>query len=74
MNFLKFFLVSCLGRGGRFFLVSIVLMYFGEAIKAYMNLVIIAASVILVVFFIAVYAITKYRKNKTTKKENEIRG
>jgi undecaprenyl-diphosphatase len=70
MNFLKFFLVSCLGRGGRFFLVSIVLMYFGEAIKAYMNLVIIAASVILVVFFITVYAIAKYRKNKTIKKEN----
>ena len=36
MNFLKFFFVSLLGRGSRFFLVSLVLMFFGEAVKKYL--------------------------------------
>src|SRR5574344_441953 len=33
MSFAKFFLASFLGRGLRFFIVSIVLMFFGETIK-----------------------------------------
>ena len=41
MNFLKFTLASIAGRGGRFFLVSIVLMLFGEVVKQYLNFVII---------------------------------
>lgn len=55
MNFLKFLGVSILGRGGRFFIVSIVLMLFGETIKQYLNLVIIAVTIILIIFFILVY-------------------
>lgn len=55
MNFLKFTLASIAGRGGRFFLVSIVLMLFGEAIKQYLNLVIIVVSILLIIFFIIVY-------------------
>lgn len=55
MNFFKFMGVSILGRGGRFFLVSTVLMLFGETIKQYMNYVILAVSVLLVLFFVVVY-------------------
>lgn len=59
LNFLKFLLASFVGRGGRFFLVSIVLMLFGEAIKQYLNLVIIVVSILLVIFFILVYKRSK---------------
>ena len=59
LNFLKFLLASIIGRGGRFFLVSIVLMLFGEAIKQYLNLVIIVVSILLVIFFILVYKRSK---------------
>lgn len=55
MNVFKFWLVSCLGRGGRFFFVSIVLMLFGETIKQYMNYVIAAVSILLVAFFVVLY-------------------
>jgi len=55
MNFLKFFLASFFGRGARFFLVSIVLMFFGEAIKRYIELVILAVTVIIIIFFIILY-------------------
>ena len=55
MNFFKFILVSIIGRGGRFFLVSTVLMLFGETVKQYLNIVILAVSIILVVFFIIIY-------------------
>ena len=55
MNFLKFIGISCLGRGGRFFIVSTVLMLFGETIKQYLNYVILAVSAVLVVFFFIMY-------------------
>ena len=55
MNFPKFLIASIFGRGGRFFLVSIVLMLFGETIKTYLNYVIIAVSIVLVIFFVIVY-------------------
>ena len=55
MNFVKFLIASLLGRGGRFFLVSIVLMLFGEIIKQYLNYVIIAVSIVLVIFFVVIY-------------------
>ena len=55
MNFFKFVGVSFLGRGGRFFLVSTVLMLFGETIKQYLNYVILAVSIVLVIFFVVVY-------------------
>ena len=55
MNIFKFIGISCLGRGGRFFLVSTVLMLFGETIKQYLNYVILAVSLVLVVFFVVMY-------------------
>ena len=55
MNFFKFLGISFLGRGGRFFLVSTVLMLFGETIKQYLNYVIIAVSIVLVAFFVIIY-------------------
>jgi len=66
MNFFKFIGISCLGRGGRFFLVSTVLMLFGETIKQYLNYVILAVSVVLVVFFVVVYK----KRNSLIKKED----
>lgn len=55
MNFFKFMIASFFGRGLRFFIVSIVLMLFGEAIKQYIELVIIAVTVVIVLFFIILY-------------------
>lgn len=59
MDFLQFFLASFVGRGARFFLVSLVLMFFGETIKQYIEIVILAVTVIIIIFFIILY---KYRK------------
>lgn len=55
MNFLKFFIASFFGRGARFFLVSIVLMLFGEAIKQYIEWVIFAITVLIIIFFVVLY-------------------
>lgn len=55
MNFFKFMLASFFGRGLRFFIVSIVLMLFGEAIKQYIELVIIAVTVVIILFFVILY-------------------
>ncbi len=55
MNFLKFMIASFFGRGLRFFIVSIVLMLFGEAIKQYIELVIIAVTIVIIIFFIILY-------------------
>ncbi len=55
MNFWQFIVASFFGRGGRFFLVSIVLMLFGEAIKKYLELVILAVTIVIVIFCIIVY-------------------
>ena len=59
MNFLKFFFVSLLGRGSRFFLVSLVLMFFGEAVKKYLELVILAVTILIIIFCIIVYKKSK---------------
>jgi len=55
MNWWKFTLASFFGRAGRFFIVSIVLMLFGETIKQYIELVIALVSVIIILFFVALY-------------------
>ena len=76
MNFLKFTGVSILGRGGRFFLVSTVLMLFGETIKQYLNYVILAVSVVLIVFFVVIYkkrhSIIKSEKPEHSIVENKL--
>ena len=63
MNFWKFFSVSLLGRGSRFFLVSLVLMFFGEAVKRHLELIICLVSIVIIIFCIIVY-----KKMKGTKK------
>jgi len=55
MNFLKFVIASFFGRGGRFFLVSLFLMFFGEAVKKYIELVILALTVVIIIFCVIVY-------------------
>lgn len=55
MNVFKFLGASILGRGGRFFLVSIVLMFFGETIKKYMDIVILLLTIAVIIFFVIVY-------------------
>lgn len=55
MNFFKFMIASFFGRGMRFFIVSIVLMLFGEAIKQYIELVIIAVTAVIIIFFVILY-------------------
>ncbi len=64
MNFWQFFLASFVGRGARFFLVSLVLMFFGEAIKQYIELVILAITIIFIIFF---YILYKKRKTLISK-------
>ena len=60
MNFWKFLTASFLGRGARFFLVSIVLMLFGDWVRHYLEYIIIAVSLVIVIFFAILY---KKRKN-----------
>ncbi|MCQ2738669.1 MAG: DedA family protein [bacterium] len=71
MNFLKFLLASLCGRGGRFFLVSLFLMFFGETFKKYINFFIIALSILLVVFFVIVYKKRHALTNGTNKNKEE---
>jgi len=55
MNWWKFTIASFFGRAGRFFVVSIVLMLFGEMIKQYLEIVIAVVSLIIVLFFVVLY-------------------
>ena len=72
MNFIKFFLASIFGRGARFFLVALVLMFFGEAVKKYIDIIILTGTVALIIFGIILY---KKRGALTggTKKEFEVK-
>lgn len=66
MNWWKFTIASFFGRAGRFFVVSIVLMLFGEMIKQYLEIVIAVVSAIIVLFFIILY----YKGKKSFKSNN----
>lgn len=55
MNFLKFMVASFFGRGLRFFIVSAVLMLFGETIKHYIEWVILAVTIVIILFFVVLY-------------------
>ena len=55
MNPYSFTLASVVGRGMRFFIVSIVLMLFGEKIKDHLELIILGATVVIVIFFVILY-------------------
>lgn len=61
MNFWKFFSVSLLGRGSRFYLVSLVLMFFGEAVKQHLEAIILAVSIIIIIFCDIVYKKSKQK-------------
>ncbi len=64
MNFWKFMLASFLGRGMRFYLVSIVLMLFGPMIKQYIEWVILGVTVLIVLFFVILYKKRHMFKNR----------
>lgn len=70
MNWWQFTIASFFGRAGRFFLVSVVLMFCGEWIKQYLELVIIAVSAVIVVFFIILWHKGKHTF-KTQKNDND---
>ena len=55
MNFWKFLAASIFGRGLRFYIVSLVLMLFGETIKHYIEWVILAVTLIIILFFVILY-------------------
>ncbi len=55
MNFIKFCIASFFGRGLRFFIVSIVLMLFGETIKHYIEWVILGVTLVIIAFFVVLY-------------------
>ena len=55
MNFFQFCVASFFGRGLRFFIVSVVLMLFGEAIKSHIELVILGVTVFIILFFVVLY-------------------
>ena len=59
MNFWKFFSVSLLGRGSRFYLVSTILMFFGETVKQHLETIILAVSILIIIFCIIVYKKSK---------------
>ncbi len=64
MNIWKFTVASFFGRAGRFFLVSIVLMIFGEWIKQYIELVILAVTALIIVFFVILWLKGKHSMKK----------
>lgn len=59
MNGFLFATISIFGRGARFFLVSILLMVFGETVKLYLKPIVLIASIILVVFYVFGYLFVK---------------
>ncbi|MDR1167660.1 MAG: DedA family protein [Heliobacteriaceae bacterium] len=55
MNLAAFTAASILGRGLRFFIVSVVLMLFGEMIKQYIEWVILGVTLVIILFFAVIY-------------------
>lgn len=68
MNFVAFMLASIIGRGMRFFIVSLVLMIFGEQIKNNIELVIAAVTLVIIAFFVVLYKKEKALLNKNKNK------
>jgi len=63
MNFWAFMAASAVGRGMRFFIVSAVLLIFGEKIKDNIELVIIATTAVIIAFFYLLYKKRKMLEN-----------
>ncbi len=71
MPIIKFIIASFIGRGLRFFIVSIVLMLFGESIKKYIELVILAVTILIILFFVVLYKKSKRKNDKEIEIERE---
>lgn len=67
MNLIGFTIVSIVGRGMRFFIVALALMFFGEKIKNNLELIIIIAAVLIVLFYVVV---CKWKSIKALVKKN----
>ena len=55
MNFIQFTLASIIGRGLRFFIVTLVLLFFGEPVKKYIELIILGVTIVIILFFVVLY-------------------
>jgi membrane protein YqaA with SNARE-associated domain len=55
LNLPVFIATGLIGRGGRFFLVSLVLMLFGEMIMQYIEWVIAVVTLVIIAFFVILY-------------------
>ena len=69
MNFWAFMAASFVGRGMRFFIVSVVLMIFGESIKDNIEFVIVAVTAVIIAFFYILYKKRKTLANLETSKK-----
>ncbi len=69
MNFWAFFVSSLFGRGMRFFIVSAVLMLFGETIKDNIEFVIVGVSAVIIAFFYILYKKRKTLANLETNRK-----
>ncbi len=73
MNFWAFMGASFVGRGLRFFIVSSVLMIFGEKIKDHIEFVIVGATIVIIAFFYLLYkkrnALSKIDASRTILQE-----
>lgn len=63
MNPVLFTLISIFGRGARFFLVSVLLLFFGEKIKQHLGITVLIISILLLVFYTAGFLAIKKGKN-----------
>lgn len=76
LNFKRFVLASILGRGGRFFLVGILIFIFGPAIRDFLNsyfeAVVIGFTILLLGGFLAINFISKRYAKKIKKTAFEI--
>ena len=68
MNFWKFLAASIFGRGLRFYIVSLVLMLFGETIKHYIEWVILAVTLKIILFFVILYKKRHFLQNNNSEK------
>ena len=72
MNFVKFLLASFFGRGARFFLVGLVLMFFGEAVKKYIDVLILVGTVLLIIFGFILYKKRHLLTNAVKEEKSEV--
>jgi len=71
MNWFLFVLISIFGRGARFFLVSTLLMFFGEAVKSNLKEIVLLVSILLIIFYVIG---VKFFKKKSAKTQTEQTG